>query len=432
MNSTASTAQPLANTRLKGRWLTLARAGWLVFFCLAVLLVLASLPARWIELIHPSSTTLGHLHTLGWSVAVYAAYSMISELVFTGVFLIVGLIIFIRRSDDRMALFTSLMLVAFGVGNQTITPTIYALLHYPFGKFIFACAGFAAWATFTQFPFLFPSGRYVPIWTRIPALVWFVLCIPWNFMVGSPYDPTTWPSALFAPLGIFLYGSFLVSQVYRYRRISTPVERQQTKWVVYALTLVVANYLIISVLAVIFNNFEMLLYLSPLHGEPPSLQSFVLLLSFRTLFRLGFLFLPIAFAFSILRYHLWDIDVIIRRTLVYGAVTLTLGLVFFGGVTLLQAFFSAISGQQSAISIVLSTLAIAALFNPLRRRVQDFIDRRFYRNKYNAEQALAIFADKARNETDLEQLSNDLVTVVQETIQPESATLWLKPTKRIK
>jgi hypothetical protein len=421
----------MSDTRLHGRWLVIARIGWIAFFTAAMLALIAATPIRWAQLVHPSAVVQAYLGTLGWPLMAYSIYSMISELVFTGVFLVVGVIIFVRRPDDRMALFTSVMLIAFGVGNQTITPTVSALLIYPFGEFLFACAGFAAWATFTQFPFLFPNGRYVPAWTRVPALTWFLLCIPWNFMVGSPYDPTTWPSVLFIPLGLFLYGSFLVCQVYRYRRVSTPLERQQTKWVVYAVGLVVVSYLVLSLLAAAYDNFEVLFFLSPLRGEPPTLQGFVLLVGLRLMFRLGFLFLPFAFAFSILRYRLWDIDVIIRRTLVYTLLTIALALVFFGGVALLQGVFGALSGtENSPVAIVLSTLAIAALFNPLRKQVQVYIDRRFYRKKYNAEQALARFAAKAREETDVDQLSAELLAVVQETMQPNQVSVWLLKRER--
>src|SRR5215211_7745067 len=130
---------------------------------------------------------------------------------------------------------------------------------------------------------------------------------------------------------------------------------------------------------------------------------------------------------AILRYRLYEIDTLINRTLVYGALTAILAALYFGGIVLLQRVFVLLTGEQSTLAVVASTLLIAALFNPLRRRIQSFIDRRFYRSKYDARKTLEGFSAKLRDETDLDALSDDLVGVVRETMQPEHVWLWLRP-----
>jgi hypothetical protein len=138
---------------------------------------------------------------------------------------------------------------------------------------------------------------------------------------------------------------------------------------------------------------------------------------------------PIALSIAVLRYGLYEIDLVINRTLVYGSLTAMLVAVYFGGVATTQAIFNALTGQeqQSQLAVVVSTLVIAALFNPLRRRIQSFIDRRFYRRKYDAAKTLGAFSAKLRDETDLDALSDDLVGVVRETMQPSNVSLWLRP-----
>jgi len=142
---------------------------------------------------------------------------------------------------------------------------------------------------------------------------------------------------------------------------------------------------------------------------------------------LSFAGIPVAVGIAILRYRLYDIDVIINRTLVYGSLTATLIALYFGGVVVLQRLFVVLTGQQSTLAVVASTLLIAALFSPLRRRIQAFIDRRFYRKKYDARKTLEAFSTKLREGADLDALSNDLVEVVRETMQPAHVSLWLRP-----
>jgi hypothetical protein len=178
-------------------------------------------------------------------------------------------------------------------------------------------------------------------------------------------------------------------------------ERQQIKWLVYAASVVVVGALGLFL------------------PSPSSIFWAVTLL--------GFAAMPVAVGIAILRYRLYEIDLIINRTLVYGPLTAMLVLFYLGGVVSLQYAFRALTGQESQLAIVASTLAIAALFNPLRRRVQAFVDRRFYRRKYDARKTLEAFAAKLRDETDLEALNNELVEVVRETMQPAHVSLWLRP-----
>jgi hypothetical protein len=247
---------------------------------------------------------------------------------------------------------------------------------------------------------------------------WYVLALLAFTLVPNQLIPTD----TYGFLIILYWLSFLIlapfTQIYRYFKTSSPVERQQTKWVVFGFSVMAAGILIYFIYKFIANPATVLA------GSEPIWREYILDDFY---FDLVALALPLSIGLSILRYRLWDIDVIIRKTLVYGILTAALALVFFGGVTLLQSLFQAVSGQQSAISIVVSTLAIAALFNPLRRRVQNFIDRRFFRKKYDAERAMAQFSIAARSETDIEQMSAELMSVVQETMQPEKVSLWLKP-----
>ena len=161
-------------------------------------------------------------------------------------------------------------------------------------------------------------------------------------------------------------------------------------------------------------------------GNPLFSQALVLMVVIACYILKILLLFPLSFAIAILRYRLWDIDVIINRALVYGVLTGLLIMIFFSGVTLLSGVFRTFTGQGSQLAVVISTLSIAGLFNPLRLRVQDAIDRRFYRQKYDAEQALSKFAATVRDEVDLDHMEEALIAAVDETMQPEHVSLWLK------
>jgi hypothetical protein len=421
-----------ASYQSTSKWFAAARAVCAVFFIYATLIFLIAIPARWTQLTQPTSITLANLSGLGWSVAPYAIYSLATEVIFAGVYLLIALIIFVRRSNDGGALVTAVFLVAFGFGNQTITPTLNALSVYPFGTFAFQFGGFAGWVTLPLFFYLFPNGRFVPAWTRVTTLIWFLVCIPWNFMVDTPFYPLNWHPALFVPLLISMYGTFISSPIYRYVRVSNTLERQQTKWVIYSFVMMVSIELVIIFVATLLSTFAVIGYLNPAIGEAPTPEIFAILVFLQSGLRLIWLILPLALAFSILRYRLWDIDIIIRRTLIYSILTALLALFYFGAVIVLQQLFRALTGAGDDLAIIVSTLALAALFNPLRHRVQDAIDHRFYRRKYDAHQVLERFAATARDEVELEKLTGELLHVVNETMQPMHASLWLKSREREK
>jgi hypothetical protein len=233
---------------------------------------------------------------------------------------------------------------------------------------------------------------------------------------GEPNQPVGNPlSGFFTPLqGFFKFASdvslsvylilfvpALVSLVIRFRK-ANGAEREQIKWFAYA-----AVFFFVAIVA---GN-GMSLFGSWSQGVVNIAGGAV----------------PIAIVIAVLRYRLYDIDILIRRTLVYGALTALLVLVYFGSIVVLQEIFRRVTGQSSDLAIIISTLAIAALFNPLRHRVQDAIDHRFYRRKYDAQQVLARFARIARDEVVLEKLSDELLSVVNDTMQPASVSLWLKP-----
>jgi len=298
-----------------------------------------------------------------------------------------------------------------------------------FGAWVVNCFWFLFLAlALVYLPMLFPDGRLlsrrwlpVAIFAGIAPMTVVVLgalreTLPVNagYRIDNPIGIEGLGSVEKLPVfgvltGLFIVGvaGVVVSVVVRFRR-SGGVERQQMKWFTSAIVALVGG----SALASVVSDATGLRWLED--------AGFWLSIA-------GISSLPVAVGIAILRYRLYEIDLLINRALVYGSLTAMLVLFYLGGVVSLQYALHALTGQESQVAIVASTLAIAALFNPLRRRVQAFVDRRFYRRKYDAAKTLAAFNARLREETDLDALNDDLVGVVRDTMQPAHASLWLRP-----
>ncbi|MBP8291923.1 MAG: hypothetical protein KAX65_04065 [Caldilineaceae bacterium] len=314
---------------------------------------------------------------------------------------------------------------SFGISVAT-PPILYNLVSLPIT---------AWWTTLILSAFYFPDGHAYPRWLSpvLPAIMVLALVtggvmslsptqLPYT---GTPANPFFVPGAqavnevvtmIYIVFVLPLIVGVFVSPLLRYRHADF-VQRQQIKWFAWWSAIIFAPYLVFY--------FTLILAYPELSDAPPVLQAIG-----SVLVGLVGICPPIIITFSILRYRLYDIDVIIRKTLLYTATSALLAFVFFGSVILLQRIFEAVTGQQSQLAIVLSTLAIAAIFNPLRNRIQAGIDRRFYRKKYDAQQVLAQFALVTRDETEMDKLTAELGRVVQETVQPEGVTVWLREFRR--
>jgi hypothetical protein len=404
------------STRLDGPWLVLARIVWIAVVALILAVFVASLPAFLAILHHGCTTAACHalipvysvkqLQAAGFPLTFYLTYFYAMLALFVLAFLTIGAVIFWLKSYDFMALYTSLTLVTFAMGfNSSALIGLVPAWWLPIQ--IIAFLGGVGFGTFF---YLFPNGRFVPRWTRWLVVGWIVYSADVYFFPNSSLNNSWFTDLLF----VSLLMSVLVAQVYRYRRISSHLERQQTKWVVFGMSIGLVGFL--SVALLYWNNVLSLF-------QPSSLAGVIT----GTAVNVFLLLIPLSIAFAILRARLWDIDIIINRTLIYGMLTVSLGLVYFGLIFALQALLHGIINQNNAVAIVISTIAIFALFHPLRRRIQNIIDRRFYRRKYDAAKIVAIFSATLRQEVDLDTLREQLIAVVQETMQPAHISLWLRP-----
>ena len=407
---TADASQPVADgmsanrdapsTPLQGRWLVAARAGWITVATLTLGLATAGVVVALNrpDLIRTPSVraTLAQAGLSNQATLVVALVLPLAAVVAT------GLLIFWRRSNDGAAMLVALMLVlhcAIPMRTEWALHRAVPWLELPI-RFVWVLAMFL-WLIFL---FVFPDGRFVPRWTRLLGAV----AIPAAVLVDVSHEQSKTSLGLTVLIWSLFWGMGLYAQAYRYRHVSGPVQRQQTKWVALAVGL--------ALLFLLLGIFLPTLFLGP--TNPWSVWALAVLLPLMLLF-------PASLAIAILRHHLYDIDRLVSRTLTYGLLSVVLGILYAGAVVILGQVLNP-QGGDSSLAVAASTLLVAALFQPLRRRIQDLVDRRFNRRRYDAAKTIEAFATRLREQLDLDALSTELLGVVDQTMQPTKASVWLR------
>jgi len=399
------------------------RSAWGVLVGLSLTLFVMSIPSRYGELAdfgRRATARLGpedELLLRFLSQGAYAFSVLSLEVIFVLALMLVSVGMVWRNWDDWRPLFFSATFVSYAVW---VTPTLDALA-LPWGlhtlDHLLQAVGLLMAICFFL---LFDDGRFVPRWTRLSALGWAVYCLAWGLFPGMPLsliDPFEASFGAFLFLVVLGWTVGLAAQAVRYRRAGSR-QRARTKWVLLVIAGACAGYACVYLPGMLL----------PASGRAGLIYD----LFGVSVFWLLALPIPVALIVAMLRYRLFDVNVLINRTIVYGLLTAALLIVYVGSVVLLQTLFRTLIGSESQLAIVASTLAIAALFSPLRSHIQSFVDRRFYRKKYDAARTLESFSARLRNETDLDALGTDLIAVVTETMQPEHTSLWLSPGEQLR
>jgi hypothetical protein len=398
--------------RLTGRRLALARVAWLGVALPTLALAFVGLGAA---LAHPDIVGPAVVNRVFEQSGIPKnAGILLLLLPVLLAFAVTALVIFWRRSDDWRALFFALTLLTFGATSSRflgVADAAHPSVHVPV-----LLIGDLAIVLQLLAIYLFPNARFEPRWAWIPAATALPLTYAFPevslLLFRLPEVPEGIPTLRVTLVGMafgLITGLGLLSQLYRYREVSGPVERQQTKWVLFSLS---TAFLVFVGIA-----------LPTLFWEPSDWFAWGMLSG-----TFPVVLFPVSVAMAVLRHRLWEVDLLISRTLIYGALTGTLALAYWISVIVLQQVLRPFT-QGSELATIGSTVAVAVLFQPARRQFEQVVDRRFYRRKYDASRTLAVFGASLRNQVDLGPMRSELLNVVRSTMQPSHVTLWLRTPK---
>ena len=424
-HSNGSSSGGAWSTFLRSRWHTLTRAGWLIIAALTVGLFIIGIPAEYRQLQlgcpTPACASTGGvgpvegnlLEHLGLSVAFFALYGVVLEVIFASVFVAVAALLFWRKSADNVALFVSLALLLFGTATQPIALEVLTLTQ-PVWRLPVDVLHFLGSACFSLLLYLFPDGHFVPRWTRWPALIWIAWLIPRYWISDWPPSNTwlVWPNLIVWLGGL---GTAVYSQMYRYRRVSNTVQRQQTKWAVFGITMALTGFVIVNVVVSAIAL-----------PSPTSASELVALMIGAALMYGALLLIPLSIGIAILRYRLFDIDIVINRTLVYGALTVSVVGIYVLVVGYLSVLFRAAGGQVELAISVLATGLVALLFQPLRTRLQRGINRLMYGERDDPYAVLSRLGQRLEATLAPEAVLPTIVETVKESLKLPYTAITLK------
>jgi Protein kinase domain len=391
---------------LTGQHLLITRGIWWAITLAACIFFVAALPIYFEQLRTvtpvpaPASFQLAQadaegLMSIGISVDAFAAFHVGLALVRALLCVLVGLLIFFRKPNERMTLIASLTLILMGVFASSSQPLPTALISadarwfFPV-TFIYSITGYMILLFFSTFP----TGRFVPRWMLLLNIVWFLWVMVTAFFPQSPLDIQSWSKLPILLTEFVFFGLGIHSQYYRYRYVATPAQRQQSKWIIFGAG--AALVLGMGVLAIVVALFP--------QATQPGLAHALFITGERLMVSITLSILAFAVALSILRYRLWEIDVLINRSLVYGLITLVLGAVFFGSVLLIQQIAQWTTGQMaSPVALALAALLIGALFQPVQQQLRHFVNRRIYHLVVDPDRLQKSFKPVAHETTQLAQ-----------------------------